>query len=119
MPQAAVLAVAGPGGAVVRNTFLAVSWVLSAAGPLLVADAGSKCCFTNPAYTGVCQVTPQEGETCGSILSYLNTPNSVGKTYCGETNIRGGWQQSSCSARVQAPPPPARPAEDTASANRR
>ena len=43
---------------------IVLGWALSAAGASPVADAGAKCCFTNPAYTGVCQVTPQEGETC-------------------------------------------------------
>ena len=82
------------------HALFVLSWALSTAGTALVADAGAKCCFTNPAFTGVCQVTPQEGETCKSILDYLNTPNSVGKSYCGETNIRGGWQQqTSCAAR--------------------
>jgi hypothetical protein len=79
-----------------------LSWALSAAAAVPAADAGGKCCFTNPAHTGVCQVTPQEGETCQSILEYLNTPNSVGKNYCGDTSVRGGWQQTSCSARVLA-----------------
>lgn len=84
------------------HTLSVLSWALSAAGMLLAADAGAKCCFTNPAFTGVCQVMPAEGETCKSILEYLNTPNSVGKSYCGDTNVRGGWQQTSCSSRAQA-----------------
>ena len=82
-----------------------LSWAVSAAGAVATADAGGKCCFTNPAYTGVCQVTPQEGETCQAILDYLNTPNSVGKNYCGDTSVRGGWQQTSCAARGQASTP--------------
>lgn len=86
-------------------TLFVLSWALSAAGAPPAADAGAKCCFTNTAYTGVCQVMPQEGETCQSILDYLNTPNSVGKNYCGDTNVRGGWQQASCSARAQAVAP--------------
>jgi hypothetical protein len=81
---------------------IVLGWALSAAGAVPAADAGGKCCFTNPAFTGVCQVTPQEGETCPSILEYLNTPNSSGKNYCGDTNVRGGWQQTSCSARGPA-----------------
>lgn len=76
-----------------------LSCALSTAGTAPSVEA--KCCFTNAAYTGVCQVTPQEGESCKSILDYLNTPNSVGKTYCGETNIRGGWQQTSCGSGAQ------------------
>lgn len=54
------------------------------------------CCFTNPRYTGVCQVTPGEDESCSSILAYLNNPNSVGKSYCGGTTVRGGWSQVAC-----------------------
>jgi len=59
-------------------------------------EAKAPCCFTNPRYTGVCQVTPADDESCGSILAYLNNPNSSGKGYCGGTSIRGGWQQASC-----------------------
>jgi hypothetical protein len=56
------------------------------------------CCFTNERYSGVCQVLPGENETCGSILAYLNDPNSSGKTYCGNTNIRGDWIEVDCAA---------------------
>ena len=41
-----------------------------------------KCCYTHPDVAGVCEVTPNEEETCASILDYLNTPMSMGKTYC-------------------------------------
>ena len=63
---------------------------------LLVAAASEKrpCCFTNPQYAGVCAVEPGEGETCQSILDYLNHPQSQGN--CGNTNVRGGWQQVTC-----------------------
>jgi hypothetical protein len=54
------------------------------------------CCFENPRYSGTCQVTPGPEESCGSILSYLNNPNSVGKSYCGNTKVRGGWTQVAC-----------------------
>lgn len=54
------------------------------------------CCFTNVAYTGVCRVKPVENETCATILAYLNDPMSKGKTYCGSTTIRGGWQKVAC-----------------------
>jgi hypothetical protein len=56
----------------------------------------SKCCFENPRYSGTCEVTPGPEESCGSILGYLNNPNSVGKDYCGNTTIRGGWSQVTC-----------------------
>jgi hypothetical protein len=54
------------------------------------------CCFENPRFSGTCQVTPGPEESCGSILGYLNNPNSVGKAYCGNTKVRGGWTQVSC-----------------------
>jgi len=28
--------------------------------------------------------------------TYLNNPRSQGKTYCGNTSIRGGWRQAKC-----------------------
>ena len=62
----------------------------------VTAEATGPCCFTNPRDTGVCQVTPAEDESCGSILAYLNNPSSSGKGYCGGTSIRGGWQEVSC-----------------------
>lgn len=61
---------------------------------------GAVCCFTNPAYSGVCVVGPAENETCGSILAYLNNEQSVGRNYCDRTNIRGGWQQVGCETPV-------------------
>jgi len=88
------------------------------------AAMADPCCFTNPRYTGVCQQVPQEDETCGDILRYLNNPNSTGKAYCGNTSIRGGWAQVECEedetagvgvcvdegpAAVQRRPPPSEP----------
>jgi hypothetical protein len=80
-------------------------WVLSvalvgASWMLASTDSGDtkKCCFTHPDYSGTCEVVPAEGETCESILKYLNTPMSQGKTYCSGTQIRGGWKLEPCSA---------------------
>jgi hypothetical protein len=61
------------------------------------ATPRSNCCFTNPAYGGICVVSPQKDETCATILAYLNDPQSQGKTYCHNTNLRGGWAQVACS----------------------
>lgn len=75
----------------------------------------SKCCFENPRFSGTCEVTPGPEESCGSILGYLNNPNSVGKDYCGNTTIRGGWTQVGCegsaSTSVQCTIEPAAPGE--------
>jgi len=75
-------------------TFLALAPVAAGA-----AEGKKECCFANLAYSGVCRVTPAEGETCSSILHYLNTPNSVGKNYCTSTAIRGEWKKRSCDAK--------------------
>jgi hypothetical protein len=54
------------------------------------------CCFSNSQFTGVCEVTPAKDETCDSILKYLNTAGTVGKTYCNNSRIRGGWKKANC-----------------------
>jgi hypothetical protein len=69
---------------------------------------GEVCCFNNPAYSGTCRVEPAGDETCESILLYLNNPMSQGKSYCGGTKVRQGWQQVRCegsdgSARTSRP----------------
>jgi hypothetical protein len=64
--------------------------------PVSTDGAGDKCCFTNPRFSGVCQVTPGEDETCSDILAYLNNLSSTGKAYCGNTPVRGGWAQVDC-----------------------
>jgi hypothetical protein len=56
------------------------------------------CCFANVRYEGACVVQPAQGETCASILEYLNNPNTVGKTYCNGSRIRGGWRVVDCDA---------------------
>lgn len=76
-----------------------VAAVAAGAAVLLAQTAGAAkppCCFANPQYAGVCAVEPGEGETCKSILDYLNNPQSQGKSYCGSTNVRGGWKQVEC-----------------------
>jgi hypothetical protein len=60
------------------------------------------CCFENPRFSGTCKVTPGPDESCSSILGYLNNPNSVGKAYCGNTKVRGGWTQVSCEKATAA-----------------
>ena len=70
------------------------------------------CCFTNPRFNGVCQVEPAGDETCASILGYLNNPNSVGKNYCGNTPVRGGWAQVDCTRQSTGSSPGSAPACD-------
>jgi hypothetical protein len=63
----------------------------------------AQCCFVNPNYQGVCAVTPAESESCDEILAYLNTPLSVGKTYCENSRIRGGWERVNCPEEENPP----------------
>jgi hypothetical protein len=71
--------------------------IFSFSGYLSSEDQPKKeCCFVNPDYVGVCSVTPAKDETCQSILKYLNTAGTVGKTYCGNSRIRGGWKIVPC-----------------------
>ena len=57
------------------------------------------CCFENPRYSGICEVEPAEGETCASIVEYLNNPMAQGKSYCGGTDVRQGWTEVSCKEK--------------------
>jgi hypothetical protein len=94
---------------------LALFCVIILAGVAVAASAGETatkaaadtiassddCCFNNPRYTGVCRVTPGADETCADILAYLNNQSSTGKTYCGNTKVRGGWSQIECDSGDQ------------------
>ena len=79
--------------------FAASAGDASARASVCQADDGARpnCCYTNPQYAGVCVVQPGAGETCSSILAYLNNPRSQGKSYCGNTEVRGGWKQVACA----------------------
>lgn len=72
------------------------------------------CCFSNPGYTGTCQVTTGPDESCSDVLAYLNNQASVGKTYCGNTKVRGGWAQVACEGSSSTCAP-SKPAETTLS----
>jgi hypothetical protein len=65
----------------------------------------ARCCFTNPGYSGTCEVTPAKDESCAKILDYLNNPNSLGKSYCENTNLRGGWKSAPCPKKSPSPKP--------------
>ena len=70
------------------------------AAPFALQDAPpAKCCFTNPGYSGTCEVQPAKDESCGQILAYLNNPMAQGKSYCGNTTVRSGWKQASCDKK--------------------
>lgn len=81
-----------------RRLGIAAAMVVGLAVLVPAQNAGSEepCCFANGRYKGTCKVIPGEGETCQSILAYLNSPMSTGKSYCGVTAVRGGWVQVDC-----------------------
>jgi len=72
-----------------------------AAQPADGKDPRPHCCFTNARYVGTCEVEPAKDQTCAAILDYLNNPQSQGKAYCGNTSIRGGWQQVPCEPKMK------------------
>ena len=84
--------------------------LLGVASSIRGAAVPKPCCFTNDRYAGVCRVVPDKDETCTSILAYLNSPTSTGKTYCDSTNIRGGWLEVSCDPGKPKGQQPAAPA---------
>jgi hypothetical protein len=92
-----------------RAVLSALICVLGIAGFVLGSDTATQpanqqepCCFENPRYSGTCQVTPGPDEGCADILAYLNNPNSVGKSYCGNTKVRGGWTEVDCNGTASA-----------------
>lgn len=110
-----------------RKTFLLSFAVLIVLTATMVAPTGAEppatetaigndtCCFSNPRYSGTCQVTTGPDESCSDVLAYLNNQASVGKTYCGNTKVRGGWAQIECEGNASmcahASPAQATPAE--------
>jgi S1-C subfamily serine protease len=58
-------------------------------------------------------VNADPDETCNSILAYLNNQMSHGRSYCGFTNIRGGWRVSSCPTGQVTPVTLEQPGEET------
>ncbi len=87
------------------KTLAAVTAVaISSLSPGTVA-ADENCCFNNYRFAGGCMVVVRGSETCASVLSYLNSFDSVGKYYCDNTTVRGGWSVTTCNdpARTQQP----------------
>lgn len=95
--------------ALVTLAVVAASPVLAETPAAETVIGGDSCCFTNPRFTGTCNVTTGPDETCSDVLAYLNNQASVGKTYCGNTKVRGGWAQVACegSSSTCAPSKPA------------
>ncbi len=63
--------------------------------------ADESCCLNNYRFAGGCMVVARGQETCQDVISYLNNFNSVGKYYCDNTMVRGGWSLSDCGNPAQ------------------
>jgi len=78
--------------------------LLTLAGLAMIGGTGqgttrqdAECCFKHPDFQGTCKVAPAQGETCASILDYLNKSGSTGKNYCNNSELRGRWTQVDCA----------------------
>jgi hypothetical protein len=87
----------------ISSTIALLALIVVAAAPLFAETPAAEttigndtCCFSNPRYSGTCEVTTGPDETCSDVLAYLNNQASVGKTYCGNTQIRVGWNEVTC-----------------------
>lgn len=83
-------------GGMLMIALVALSGILKAQTEDPAPTASATCCYTNSAFVGVCKITADADDTCDTILAYLNTPGTVGKSYCGGSKIRGGWKQVDC-----------------------
>jgi len=54
------------------------------------------CCFNNWRYSGTCVAEIGPEQKCGDVLGVLNNPMSTATTYCGGTQVRGGWSTVNC-----------------------
>ena len=66
-------------------------------------QADESCCLNNYRFAGGCMVVARGQETCQDVIAYLNNFNSVGKYYCDNTMVRGGWSLSDCGNSAQLP----------------
>jgi uncharacterized protein (TIGR02246 family) len=83
--------------------------IVTASGFLRDVSAEERCCLNNFRFSGGCMVVVRGDETCQDVLAYLNNFNSVGKYYCGNTTIRGGWSLVDCGEPATYANPYARP----------
>jgi uncharacterized protein (TIGR02246 family) len=93
------------------KNFIRTSFSLTALAAITVvalipqsAAADENCCLNNYRFAGGCMVVARGSETCSSVLSYLNNFDTVGKYYCNNTTVRGGWTLGTCSGGAQTQP---------------
>jgi uncharacterized protein (TIGR02246 family) len=86
------------------NSFAAVAAIAVTTLLPRAAAADENCCFNNFRFAGGCMVVARGSETCSSVLAYLNSFDSVGKYYCDNTIVRGGWTLSTCNDPANTQP---------------
>jgi uncharacterized protein (TIGR02246 family) len=86
------------------NTLLLVTAIAVVLVAPAEVQADENCCLNNYRFAGGCMVVARGSETCESILGYLNSFQSVGKYYCDNTTVRGGWSLSDCGNVGQMTP---------------
>ncbi len=62
------------------------------------------CCFNNWRYSGTCIVQIGTNQVCGDVLGALNNPMSAATSYCGGTQLRGGWAERACGGTSDTSP---------------
>lgn len=84
------------------NALVSVIFVVALVSALMLASgvhAETKmCCFNNWRYSGTCIVQIGGNQICGDVLGVLNNPMSASTTYCGGTQLRGGWAAVECGS---------------------
>lgn len=80
----------------VFKTLVFATAVVAVLAGLAEVGAEERCCLNNFRFAGGCMVVVRGNETCQDVLAYLNNFNSVGKFYCDNTVIRGGWSLGGC-----------------------
>lgn len=87
----------------ILKTLLLVATIAAVLVTPTEVQADESCCFNNYRFAGGCMVVARGQETCHDVISYLNSFQSVGKYYCDNTTIRGGWSLSDCGDPAQLP----------------
>jgi len=72
--------------------------ILVVAAPAVLAGASETklCCFNNWRFAGTCVTQIAKDQVCGDVLSVLNNMQAAATTYCGGSQVRGGWTEIEC-----------------------
>ncbi len=85
------------GKAIVTSVFAATSISTLLLASMAQAET-QLCCFNNWRFSGTCIAQIGPDQRCGDVLGVLNNPMSATTTYCGGTQVRGGWTTVQCGS---------------------